>query len=85
MLEGRKYLIEEDAGIITGIAKVPDTLLYPTDDYSHTGGEAIGLLIHMADVETDPVLCMTDEQASYLIKAIKTVRREYRRRNRRRQ
>lgn len=84
MLEGRKYVIGENAGIISGVAKLPEGLAYPHDDYKSTG-EAVGLLIHMADVETDPVICMTYEEAKYFIKALKIVMKEYKRRNRRRQ
>lgn len=84
MLEGRKYVINDNAGITMGLAQVPDTLLCPGDDYIQTGGLAIGMGVTLADVETPVVLCLTDEDARNLIIAIKKTRKNFKRKGGRR-
>ena len=56
MLEGRKYILNLNSGIIFGRATEP---------------EGIGMLIHLDDVEIDPVIIMDKKQAKELIKALK--------------
>lgn len=76
--EGRKYVINDNAGILCDITQVPENLLVPGDDYINKGGFAIGMLINMADVEIPVTLCLTDDDAKALIKALKMTRKKYR-------
>ena len=78
--DGRKYVIQENAGIFLDVTKLPDTLqALPGDDYINTRGLAIGMRVTMADVEVPITLCMTDADTKALIKALKKIRRKYRR------
>lgn len=76
--EGRKYVINDNAGIFCDITQVPENLLVPGDDYVNKGGFAIGMLVNMADVEIPVTLCLTDDDAKALIKALKMTRKKYR-------
>lgn len=78
--DGRKYVVQENAGLYLDITRLPETLqVLPGDDYIQTGGLAIGMQVNMADVEVPITLCMTDKDAKALIKALKKIRRKYRR------
>ena len=79
MLEGRRYILKETAGLIFGIDRYPEVRLNPDDDYTQFGGLAIGMEVHMEDVEIDPIVLMDSNQAKELIKALKKMRRELRR------
>lgn len=77
---GRKYVVQENAGLYLDVTRLPDNLqALPGDDYIQTGGLAIGMQVNMADVEVPITLCMTDKDAKALIKALKKIRRKYRR------
>lgn len=81
MLEGRKYVLNINAGIVFGKTK------YPAD--ANLAGiiqgnlDGIGMLIHMDDVDIDPVIVMDEKQCKALIKAIKKVKRGNRKKWRR--
>ena len=69
MLEGRKYVLNLNAGIIFGNTKYPaEANLKGIIDGNPDG---IGMLIHMDDVDIDPVIIMDKKQAKELIKALK--------------
>ena len=80
---GRKYVIGDNAGMLIGVTQVPDTLLCPGDDYVHTGGTAICVVVNMADVDIPPTICMTDTEAKALIKGLKLAIKDYKRRYKR--
>lgn len=69
MLEGRKYVLNLNAGIIFGNTKYPaEANLNGIIDGNPDG---IGMLIHMEDVDIDPVIIMDKKQAKELIKALR--------------
>ena len=74
MLEGRKYVLNLNSGIIFGNTKYPpEANLNGIIDGNPDG---IGMLIHMEDVDIDPVIIMDRKQAKELIKALrKSIRR----------
>lgn len=67
MLEGRKYILNLNSGIIFGNTN------YPPDVNELVEGDkdGIGMLVHMEDVDIDPVIIMDRKQAKELIKALK--------------
>lgn len=73
MLDGRKYVLNLNAGIIFGNAKYPENVLYYDNAPAVTvdGKDGIGMLIHLEDVEIDPVIVMDKRQAKELIKALR--------------
>lgn len=81
MLDGRKYVLNLNAGIIFGKTKYPENVLYYDNAPAVTvdGKDGIGMLIHLEDVEIDPVIVMDKKQAKELIKALrKSIRRNRR-------
>ena len=78
-LEGRKYVLNLNSGIIFGNTAYPEERVLIENprylDFKHDT-DGIGMLIHMEDVEIDPVIIMDRRQAKELIKALKyTIRR----------
>lgn len=73
-LEGRKYVLNLNSGIIFGNASYPEERVLIENprylDFKHDT-DGIGMLIHMEDVEIDPVIIMDRRQAKELIKALK--------------
>lgn len=84
MLEGRKYVLEDTAGLLVALTKFPETYLHPEDDYAITDETGIGIQINMVDVETPIVVCMDWRQAKAVIKTLKMAIRDERRRRHRR-
>jgi hypothetical protein len=77
---GRKYIISDNgsnAGIFCDIAKVPELYLDPGDDFIQSDGLAIGMMISFDDVDIPMTLCLTDNCAKNLIKALKATRKKY--------
>ena len=74
MLEGRKYILNLNSGIIFGNTAYPEERVLIENprylDFKHDT-DGIGMLIHMEDVEIDPVIIMDRRQAKELIKALK--------------
>lgn len=83
MLVGRKYILNENSGIIFDIEQYPEIRMRPDDEYMDTDGYGIGMLVHLCDVDVDPVLIFNDEQAKELEKALKVYRRKLRKKRRR--
>lgn len=81
MLNGRKYILGESGGLIFGVDRYPEVRQNPDDDYMEHGGYAIGMLMHLNDTEIDPVMMMNDRQVKELIKGLKKMRRELRRKH----
>lgn len=79
MLEGRRYILGENSGVIFGIDRYPALRENPDDDYLSHGGKAIGMQVHLRDTEIDPVVLMSDAQVKELIRGLKKMRRELRR------
>ena len=80
---GRKYVINENAGIFLDVTKIPDDLkALPGDDYVLTKGLAIGLQVNLCDSDVPVTLCLTDTDAKVLIKALKETRKKFRKENR---
>lgn len=75
--DGRKYVVNDSVGILMDITQVPETLLVPGDDYINKGGMAIGMRVNLCDSEVPVTICMTDDDAKALIKAIKQTRKKY--------
>ena len=73
MLDGRKYVLNLNAGIIFGNTKYPEDVVYHDNFQAVTvnGKDGIGMLIHLEDVEIDPVIVMDKRQAKELIKALR--------------
>lgn len=72
MLDGRKYVLGLNSGIIFGKTNYPENSINYGNIAQVVGGpEGIGMLIHMDDVEIDPVIVMNKKQAKELIKALK--------------
>jgi hypothetical protein len=71
MLEGRKYVLGQNCGLIFGKTTYPENTNYMDDNPVEIVGEGIGMLIHMNDVEIDPVIVMNKKQAKALVKALK--------------
>ena len=73
MLDGRKYVLGLNSGIIFGKTSYPENVLYYDNAPAVTvgGKDGIGMLIHLKDVEIDPVIVMNKKQAKELIKALK--------------
>lgn len=73
-LEGRKYVLNLNSGIIFGNTAYPEERVLIENprylDFKHDT-DGIGMLIHMEDVEIDPVIIMDRRQAKELIKALK--------------
>lgn len=82
MIDDKKYILKDNAGIIFGITDFPTTLQNPDDDYEISNGSCIGMRIHMSDVDIDPVICMDIPQSKALVKALKLSIREYKRKER---
>jgi hypothetical protein len=79
---GRKYVINENAGIFLDVTRVPEDLqALPGDDYILTKGLAIGLQVNLCDSDVPVTLCLTDADARGLIKAIKMTRKKFRKEN----
>ena len=82
MLEGRKYVLNLNSGIIFGNTAYPEERVLIENprylDFKHDT-DGIGMLIHMEDVEIDPVIIMDRRQAKELIKALKYAIRRNRR------
>lgn len=83
MYDDKKYILGDSVGIIFGLTEFPETVLNPEDDYMISNGIGIGMRVHMNDVETDPIVVMDPRQAKELLKGLKKMMREYRRKNRR--
>lgn len=83
MLEGRKYVLNLNSGIIFGNTTYPENVSPLVVEQP----DGIGMLIHMEDVDIDPVIIMDRRQAKELIKALKLSIRRNRKwlRGRRRQ
>lgn len=81
-LEGRKYVLNLNSGIIFGNTAYPEERVLIENprylDFKHDI-DGIGMLIHMEDVEIDPVIIMDRRQAKQLIKALKYAIRRNRR------
>lgn len=71
MLDGRKYILGQNSGIIFGKTNYPENTVYYDNSPIEIVGNGIGMLIHMEDVEIDPVIVMNKKQAKALIKALK--------------
>lgn len=80
---GRKYVINENAGIFLDVTRIPEDLqALPGDDYILTKGLAIGLQVNLCDSDVPVTLCLTDTDAKVLIKALKETRKKFRKENR---
>ena len=81
-LEGRKYVLNLNSGIIFGNTAYPEERVLIENprylDFKHDT-DGIGMLIHMEDVDIDPVIIMDRRQAKELIKALKYAIRRNRR------
>lgn len=75
--DGRKYVINDSAGLFCDITQVPETLLTPGDDYINTGGLAVGMQVRLCDSEVPVTLCMTEKDVKALIFALKQTRKKY--------
>lgn len=83
MLEGRKYILKENSGIIFGVDKYPELRMNPDDEYISDGGYCVAMQVHLNDAEVDPVICMDQEAAKELEKMLKKTRRALRKKKRR--
>ena len=83
MLEGKKYILKENSGIIFGVDKYPELRLNPDDEYMSDGGYCVAMQVHMRDVDIDPVICMGPEAAKELEKMLRKTRRALRKKKRR--
>lgn len=83
MLVGRKYILNENSGIIFDLEQYPEIRMQPDDAYMDNEGYGIGMLVHLSDVDIDPVLIFNDKQAKELEKALKIYRRKLRKKRRR--
>lgn len=80
---GRKYVIQDNAGIYLDTTRLPEDLqALPGDDYILAKGLAIGMQVNLVDADVPVTLCMTDKDAKALIKALKKIRRKYRKETR---
>ena len=69
IMDGRKYALNINSGIIFGNTKWPE---YMSRDKLVDGNPTgIGMMVHMEDVEIDPVIVMNKKQAKELIKALR--------------
>ena len=82
-LIGRKYILNENSGLIFGIEQYPELRMQPDDAYMDNEGYGIGMLVHLNDVEIDPVLIFDEKQAKELEKALRVHRRKLRKKKRR--
>ena len=82
MLEGRKYILGESGGIVFGIERYPEVRENPDDDYTSHNGYGIAMQVHLRDAEIDPVMIFNDRQCKEMIKGMKRMRRQLRRRKR---
>lgn len=69
MLNGRKYVLGLNSGIIFGNTSYPAEATLSNIIESKPDG--LGMLIHLEDVDVDPVIVMDRKQAKELIKALK--------------
>ena len=83
MLVGRKYILNENSGIIFDLEQYPEIRMRPDDEYMDNDGYGIGMLVHLSDADIDPVLIFNDKQARELEKALKVYRRKLRKKRRR--
>ena len=74
MLQGRKYILNLNSGLIFGNTKYPSEA--SLNGIIDGNPDVIGMLVHMDDVDIDPVIVMDKKQAKELIKALrKAIRR----------
>ncbi len=73
-LDGRKYVLNLNSGIIFGNTSYPEERVLIENprylDFKHDT-DGIGMLIHLEDVDIDPVIIMDRNQAKVLIKALR--------------
>lgn len=77
MMEGRKYVLGLNSGLIFGTDVFPPEATYLGD----VEPNGVAMLVHMEDVDIDPVIVMDETQAKELIKAIKRSMKEARKKN----
>lgn len=82
MLVGRKYILNENSGLIFDLEQYPEIRMQPDDAYMDNEGYGIGMLVHLNDADIDPVLIFNDKQAKELEKALKVYRRKLRKKRR---
>ena len=82
MLVGRKYILNENSGLIFDLEQYPEIRMQPDDAYMDNDGYGIGMLVHLNDADIDPVLIFNDKQAKELEKALKVYRRKLRKKRR---
>lgn len=80
---GRKYILKDSCGLMIGLTKFPETLVTPEDDYNIDNGVGYGIRVHFVDIDDDLVVCLDDEQMKQVVKGMKRLRKEYKRRRRR--
>ena len=71
-LDGRKYVLNLNSGIIFGPSAYPEDVPLESSD-----GMGIGMLVHLEDVDIDPVVVMDEVQAKQLVKALKYAIRKH--------
>lgn len=76
MINGRKYILGLNSGIIFGNTSYPAEATLSNIIESNPDG--LGMLIHLEDVVIDPVIVMDRKQAKELIKALKVAIRRNR-------
>ena len=69
MLQGRKYILNLNSGLIFGNTKYPSEA--SLNGIIEGNPDGIGMLVHMDDVDIDPVIVMDKKQAKELIKALR--------------
>lgn len=77
MMEGRKYVLGLNSGLIFASDQFPPEAVYLGDKEKY----GVAMLVHMEDVDIDPVIVMDEAQAYELIKAIKRSMKEARKKN----
>jgi len=71
IMDGRKYIVNDNVGIFCDITQVPSNMTIPGDDYIDVGGLAVGMQVNLADSEVPVTICMTEDDAKALIFALK--------------
>lgn len=80
-MDGRKYVLGLNSGLIFGTDQFPPEATYLGD----VEPNGVAMLVHMEDVDIDPVIVLDEMQAKELIKAIKRSIREAKKKNGKRQ
>lgn len=76
MLNGRKYVLGLNSGIIFGNTSYPAEA--NLSGVIEGNPDGLGMLVHLEDVAIDPVIVMDRKQAKELIKALKVAIRRNR-------